>query len=366
MASTTDSTTDSTPGFTIQELPIPESLDGPGGADFAATVDVRNAAESRGYGTTDVEFPADELLAHWHDPHQPQRLWAARLDGAIVARAIIGWQVDSTEVVWVTVQVHPDHEGIGIGSALHDVTEQASRDAGFERMIAYAVSPDGPGERLVPPTGSGSVPAENREVRFLTARGWRLEQVERGSRIPLPIDPGDLETRRAAAAAASADYRVHTWTGPTPERWMSDQAMLHTRMSTDAPSAGLEEPEDPWDLDRLATYDALMADAPRVTLTAVAEHVPSGRLVAFSQLAVPHDLSRPVNQEDTLVLREHRGHRLGMLLKVANLAYLAEMAPGHPSVLTWNAEENRPMLDVNEAVGFEPIGYEGAWRKDLR
>jgi GNAT superfamily N-acetyltransferase len=72
-----------------------------------------------------------------------------------------------------------------------------------------------------------------------------------------------------------------------------------------------------------------------------------------------------VTQEDTLVLREHRGHRLGMLLKVANLQYLEQVAPGHPGVLTWNAEENRAMLDVNEAVGFEPIGYEGAWRKDL-
>ena len=63
------------------------------------------------------------------------------------------------------------------------------------------------------------------------------------------------------------------------------------------------------------------------------------------------------------MLREHRGHRLGMLLKIANLQLLQEAAPGHPSVLTWNAEENRPMLGVNEAVGFVPIGYEGAWAK---
>jgi GNAT superfamily N-acetyltransferase len=352
--------------FEIEELPIPQSLDGPGGADFADTVDVRNAAESHAYGTTDVAVPVEEILAHWHDPHQPQRLWGARREGRIVGRAILGWQHDAPDVSWVTVQVHPDAVGNGIGGALHDAAEAAARSQGFERMLTYAPSPEAPGERVVPPTGAGSVPAGNREVRFLLDRGWRLEQVERGSRIQLPPDSADLEARRVAAAeSAGPDYTVHTWAGPTPVHWRDDQAILNTRMSTDAPTAGLEEPEDVWTAERVAEYDERMAGAGRTTLTAAVEHLPSGRLVGFTQLGVPHDLSRPVSQEDTLVLREHRGHRLGMWLKVANLAHLAEVAPGHPSVLTWNAEENRPMLDVNEAVGFVPIGYEGAWRKDL-
>jgi hypothetical protein len=72
-----------------------------------------------------------------------------------------------------------------------------------------------------------------------------------------------------------------------------------------------------------------------------------------------------VSQHNTIVLKEHRGHRLGMLLKVANIRRLQSMAPGHPSIITFNAEENRHMLDVNEAVGFEPMGYEGAWGKVL-
>jgi GNAT superfamily N-acetyltransferase len=134
-------------------------------------------------------------------------------------------------------------------------------------------------------------------------------------------------------------------------------------MSTDAPTAGLAEPEDVWSVQRLLAHEEAHASAPRTTLTAAVEHLPSGRLAGFTELWVPAETHRAVHQEDTLVLREHRGHRLGMLLKVANLQQLGRARPGHPSVITFNAEENRPMLDVNEAMGFVPMGYEGAWRR---
>jgi GNAT superfamily N-acetyltransferase len=233
-------------------------------------------------------------------------------------------------------------------------------------MITYAVSPEGPGERLAPPTGAGSVPLANREVRFLLDRGWRLEQVTRASRYPLPADAADLRARRdAAQAAAGADYVVRSWSGPSPASWLDDLAVLLTRMSTEEPTAGLEQPEDRWDADRVARHEEVAAAGATTIFTAAVEHVPSGRLVGFTQLSAPRDRARPCTQGDTLVLREHRGHRLGMLLKTANLLALEEAEPGHQSVLTWNAEENRAMLDVNEAVGFVPIGYEGAWRKDL-
>ena len=141
--------------------------------------------------------------------------------------------------------------------------------------------------------------------------------------------------------------------------------MLMTRMSTDAPSAGMEEPADVWTVQRLLDAEERWANDPRHQLMAVVEHVPTSTLVGYSLLIVPPSLSRPVDQDDTLVLREHRGHRLGMLLKVASIRELQRVFPGHPSIITFNAEENRFMLDVNDAVGFAPIAFEGAWRKDL-
>jgi len=101
-------------------------------------------------------------------------------------------------------------------------------------------------------------------------------------------------------------------------------------------------------------------------LTAAAEHAPTGRLAAYTELGLPPGDSAPATQEDTLVLRSHRGHRLGLLLKAANLRQLREVSPGTTVVTTFNAEDNRPMLDVNEALGFRSIGHEGSWQKYLR
>lgn len=93
-------------------------------------------------------------------------------------------------------------------------------------------------------------------------------------------------------------------------------------------------------------------------------HVPSGHLVGFTELEVPAESRRAVSQEDPHVLREHRGRRLGLLLKATNLKLLTAERPGHPSVTTFNAEENRHILAVNGALGFAPMGSEGACRRD--
>jgi len=351
--------------YEIIELVVPVSHDAPDAADFTEAVAIQSFIETEGYGTDELWQSAADVLPFFKDPGNPRRLFGVRLGGKLVARAVFDWQSSDDTSAYARVEVVPAYRRQGIGTALADHLESLVRAAGRSKVLCWAVAKVADGEQLASPTGFGSVPRANPETVFLLSRGFTLEQVERASRLALPLDADELRERVDAAALRSGpDYALHYWSVSTPERWLEQMAVLHTRMSTDAPSAGLEQPEDVWTIDRVVENEANHAKA-KFVITAAVEHVPTGTLAGYTTLAVPREPGRPVFQDDTLVLKDHRGHRLGMLLKVANLENLQREYPGHPSVITWNAEENRFMLDVNEAVGFVPIGYEGAWKKLL-
>ena len=57
----------------------------------------------------------------------------------------------------------------------------------------------------------------------------------------------------------------------------------------------------------------------------------------------------------TLVHRDHRGHRLGAAVKVANLRRLQRERPDLTEVVTQNAEVNAQMIGINARLGFEPV-----------
>jgi RimJ/RimL family protein N-acetyltransferase len=89
--------------------------------------------------------------------------------------------------------------------------------------------------------------------------------------------------------------------------------------------------------------------------------VQNGRLVAYTDLNV--SLARPqrARQAGTLVLREHRGRRLGALVKAAVLRELAQALPQVGRITTYNSEDNAPMVAVNRALGFVPAGQMSMW-----
>ncbi len=70
-------------------------------------------------------------------------------------------------------------------------------------------------------------------------------------------------------------------------------------------------------------------------------------------------------QLTTLVDPSHRGHRLGLIVKLENLKYMRAERPTLTEIDTINASSNDFMLAVNRAMGFAPVETMVQWRLDV-
>ena len=59
--------------------------------------------------------------------------------------------------------------------------------------------------------------------------------------------------------------------------------------------------------------------------------------------------------------RPHRGHRLGLLVKLAMLDLLAAREPQVTRINTGNADGNRHMIAINERLCFRVLGRWPSW-----
>jgi hypothetical protein len=82
--------------------------------------------------------------------------------------------------------------------------------------------------------------------------------------------------------------------------------------------------------------------------------VHDGTVVGLTDLMLPPESTR-AHQWQTLVHREHRGHRLGQALKAANLLALQRRHPEFTEVHTQNAEVIEEMVGMIDSVGFVTV-----------
>jgi GNAT superfamily N-acetyltransferase len=326
---------------------------GPDDAAFDAWCDVW-AASSRADRPDDVPRSvrdhaglARQLLAPGGARDGTHR--AALVDGGVVGalRLILPLQ-DNQDVAVVDLAVHPRHRRRGIGQTLYDEALRVVAAAGRTAMITEVDEP-----------GPGTAPGRE----FALRRGWTCDLLETRRDLLLPPDEQRLAALEADARTASRGYELVLWRNRTPDALLADRAMLERRMSTDAPHGDLPVGEEHWDSARVREYEAAQEARGRTVLSAGA--VLDGRLVAFTDLQVPDADPTRAHQAGTLVLREHRGQRLGALMKVAVLRALIAAYPEVRRITTYNAEFNGPMVAVNEALGFRPVGELSTWSRQL-
>ncbi|MCL8252792.1 GNAT family N-acetyltransferase [Aeromicrobium fastidiosum] len=258
-------------------------------------------------------------------------------DGAGVPVAA-GWAVmplkDNTQFAFVEVFVPPEHRRRGHGTAV------------LEHLLATARAHDRTTAFSMPAWG---VDAEGDAGRwFAEARGFRLDVLDAVRELALPATPPPL--------VVADGYTLETWRGRCPDRWVDEYAELRRILTSEAPSgeAGLED--EHWDAERVRTDEADLERVGRVMQVVVAR-APDGHLAGHTQLAFPQE--DEVYQWDTLVRPGHRGHGLGLALKVRAMQASADLLAGRRRVTTENAASNAPMIAVNERLGFRQTAWTG-------
>ena len=304
------------------------------------------------YGDDHSTFSADECRAIYRNQHDERRLaWAAVLDGQVLGALDVHLPVhDNRHRLEASIAVHPDFRRRGIGTALLDQAERAARSEG--RTVIGAESDVAAGH-------------DDPAAGFAARHGFVAALRDLRSALPVPTSADALDEAHIEAQKHADGYETLTSWDRIPDEWLADRAVLAQRMSTDAPRGQLDTTETAWDEDRVRRFVESALEQGRRLVETVARHRDTGRLVAFTTIGIAKQTPERAYQWDTLVLREHRGHRLGQLIKAVNLQALITELPEVRRVLTWNATENEPMLRVNRALGFAPAGHLTEWQKAL-
>ena len=274
-----------------------------------------------------------KMYQHSSDGTPFAGIWLAREDDRLLGYASAFFpQRENTDSLHLSGAVAVDARRRGVGRTLVDaVVAHGALDG---RTKVY----------------SGSVEGGDSQ-KAMQALGFEQVHTYGINRLDLHDAPRERWQRLYdEAAAAAQDYELVRLVGSTPDDRVDDVVGLFEAIN-DAPMTDPDAEPDVWGPDRVRAYDRAMAARRQTVYRVMARHRPSGAWAGHTVLCV--DEFDPVvgHQEDTSVVRAHRGHRLGLLLKADMLRWVTDERPEMAATETWNSVENHHMLAVNELLG---------------
>ena len=323
-------------------------------AEFAAWFDVLDRAERADSRRQDGWLP-QEWRARALDVDAPT-YFEIYSYGDLLAPLAVGAlevsRVDNLEWIRGDLFVDPAHRRQGHGSAALARLEDQARSLGRRTLIITVNEDEGV-------LGAGA------SRHFAPAKGYRVVEENVIRDLTWPRPEGELDELEARYARAAIDYEILSWRNTAPKELISGLARAKALMPVEIPDAGYGAQEEVWDDIRVRQHEERVNQMGRDLLVAAARHLRTGEIAGYSELTVSRERPGTAYQWDTLVLRAHRGHRLGVLLKVATMRLLESGGYATHTIFTSNNSLNAPMIAVNEALGARPNGGNVTWHKDL-
>jgi len=284
--------------------------------------------------------------------------YLAFVDGELAGRLEVTFPtLDNLGNMFMQLDVVPEFRRRGIGRALYEKAAERAR-ANDRTTVMSHTAWTLPG---LPARDGGAGPAFAEAMGFSSAN---LPEVMRRFDLSA-LDDGVLDAIFEKAKTRSEGYRLIRWIDDAPDEYIDDIAYLDSRMVEDAPMGDLAVEPENVDAARARDAEGLAKARGRTSYHTGAVHEESNRLVAWTTLARDAELDWHCWQQITIVEPRHRGHRLGALVKVANLRYYLEHEPTTKVIDTFNAAVNSYMISINEEMGFQPLYSFQNWQRDV-
>jgi GNAT superfamily N-acetyltransferase len=286
-------------------------------------------------------------LKHGWDGNPSRASLARDEDGVAVGLVDVHTPTyDNTNLAWVSVQVHPDHRGRGVGSELLAYGEQEARELGRTSLG----------------TDNWDLPKAN---AFSLKHGFEQKAIEVNRRQDIAgLDWSVVDRLYDEAVRASSAYELVRVTGRVPDE-MLDGVVALTASINDAPKDDLDLEDDVYTPQRLRAYETAQEAHDRKIYRVIARERSTGALAGHTTIVVERERPHIAEQHDTAVDRAHRGHRLGALVKTAMLQWLREREPRVTQLDTWNAESNAHMIGINEQLNYRIVARAIAFQKSI-
>ena len=300
------------------------------------------------YWPEDPPKPYEETVGRWQAlPGFVEReAWAAWHGPDIVAMAIADvFRVeDNQHLADVEIEVLPEWRGQGLATALLARPVEVAQRKNRRLMLG--------GTDTKIPEGEA----------FMERLGARVGITIRTNQLDLnDLDRDQMRAWIEQGRERASDYALGLWEGPYPEDQLEAVVRLHQVMNT-APRDDLELEDQTRTPDELRQMEASLAARGVERWTLYAEHGPTGELAGYTEVFwSPHEPS-VLQQGDTGVFPEHRGHGLGRWLKAAMMEKVLRERPSVERVRTGNAASNGPMLTINYDMGFRHYKTWTVWQ----
>jgi GNAT superfamily N-acetyltransferase len=270
--------------------------------------------------------------------HNPGEVWVASDD----AGTVTGFyrldlpDLENRDRAFLGLVVHPAARRGGTGREL--LWHGAERAGANGRTVLDGVAvTGGAGEEFALAVGAKLSLAEVRRIQYLGK-----------------IAPGVIAGLRADATRAAAGYSLVSWTGEIPEEYLAGTAEVFNAFNDAPHGEGIED--EAWDAARVRERTGTLQRLGLMRGYGIAAlHDATGEMAGFTAVIVDPESPQWGFQQLTAVVRAHRGHRLGLLLKTAMLDLLAAAEPQIEWIATGNAAENAHMIAVNDQLGYEVV-----------